>query len=662
MRTYKLDINVKGLERVQDVVKQVHSAAKSAAQVVGEPTIIGGRLGQPRNPQDPNSTIQMTAAQRNRRAAQASATINRDRQDAINKLKNYQKNMGASSRLNPYNQAQTFTLGDGEPTIVGGKLGKPINPQDPSSTIQMTAVQRNRRAAQASASIAKDRQDAINRLKNYQKSMGATDSNNLFNQSQTTTQQFSANRVSSFNASQARVSKHQQNLQAQAAKDAAKAQRDAARAQAQVVAQQKAQWNGVRHRLQALGIGSYILQRGLSSVGGGVGRFASGALGLSKVSMGLAGAAAGSVFGPKGAAVGAVLGIVVGHIKDMFDMLVGPLTALKEATLNAASSMTKLHALQLMSGGTPFQAVGMSRLGFSAADAASLRERISSSGLAASTAMRLGISPGTSRLFGPANEAAMVDKVVKGMYGLTPTQRIVAARNLHIEDKLPAIERYYRNFRHAYPDMQLAGQVYDQETLHRGDDLSASLDRIRESFETLIAVLAKPFLQPFTAALNVMADWMQTLTKYLNDNPRVMQAVAEKLGVIFKTLLLGVEMWYNAVMEFNRAMLIALTPLQSLMVPGWMGTIQNATQPISFASAFIADFEKELSKMQNSQVTQDHSKAMGDHAKWLQEFIRHEGTFGGGPRTRNAVPPGFKGVYFDSYYGGGIVPLGTPIF
>lgn len=285
----------------------------------------------------------------------------------------------------------------------------------------------------------------------------------------------------------------------------------------------------------------------------------------------------------------------------------------------AASALSDFRAAAMQSGGSTGDISRLTSMGMSpgsiAGKAAALTQRMSMLGgdpFAMLAGMKLGVQLPIGRPFGKTNEAETFLAVIEGLRKVkSAEEQLRLARMLGVDADMDLVRASDKVFEAMKRDAALRTKFFDERTQQNAADVSAGFIRVNNAMDNLKVTLSKPFLADMANALAGLAEIMNTVAAIMNKNAIALRAaLAGALTIVFGPL--------------------AVPLLGALSALGGKGQ-------------------------------KDHQSALDQNTDALNNLagVFKEGTYGGGERTRGAVPSALKGLMLGGAIAGNSLRLGA---
>ncbi len=362
----------------------------------------------------------------------------------------------------------------------------------------------------------------------------------------------------------------------------------------------------------------------------------------------------GSLLG-SGSAMGTAGVAMIGGTVALIAAAVAGVTLLGMAANKAADRLNEFARGQLTTGGTVGQqsvlgryggAIGMSESQISGL-ADSLQNAVQS-GFGMAYAQQGGFynAPGQ---FGSANQAQFLIKAVEYLRSIDQNmgreEAIRRSRALGISAALPMLNVSNRQMAMARQDANIQAQVFTPQQQRNAADFSASLERMSTAFENLFQSVFQPMMPLFTGIANATATFINGLTQgvifmkaIVSDIYRLsgLQSFIESVGSNAGSVFSGMQEMLKKVGEFAAGVLDMM---------GFTDTAKSIRDAIEGWSDKANNVNEALNR--NS----DALEALGVEIQNARQI------FGGGDRSKGALPTNWRGQYLQEMSPGGRLPI-----
>lgn len=267
----------------------------------------------------------------------------------------------------------------------------------------------------------------------------------------------------------------------------------------------------------------------LGGEGGGVQPLVGRVLDLFKGGEGGAGLLGGLAEGGAGAAAGEALGggptgIVLGALTLIASGAIKAAAGLTKFAQQAAQASQEFQGLRFSTGGTTAETARLgsvgSALGLSPGAvgglAAGLQDRISTDGFAMATGLRAGVY-NLQQPFGKTDTAGQLVQALKFLRSETGDAQIRDARTLGLESALPGIANLSnKQFNLAGQDANVSFRIFNPRFAQQSADLEASVGRVSQSVQNLLAALAPVVIDKLTSFFNGLATKIEEAAGYVS--------------------------------------------------------------------------------------------------------------------------------------------------
>jgi len=288
---------------------------------------------------------------------------------------------------------------------------------------------------------------------------------------------------------------------------------------------------------------------------------------------------------------------------------------------------------------------------------------------------RLGIAPQLPREYGGnVNELGLLNKALDRLSRLPAEERqSIARQNPVLEQFLPKLEAINRNRGALDRDQRRSDAIMgDTGAAQSAQDVALQLGRVSVNFNLLFTALGKPGLKLAADGLGLLADAVGTLAEWAEKGQPVISAVVlaadpflgtlKQIGDLFKiggaVFKWAGDQWDRFVDDLRHSPFAFIAQGVDLLgeALNHLGpTLGGLIKRIAGVIAIVDPLAGAGLKFAADQLMQDptadlkasqkaHSQAMGAHTQAMMAHVHAMGTYGGGQRTRSAIPSALKGT------------------
>ncbi len=317
------------------------------------------------------------------------------------------------------------------------------------------------------------------------------------------------------------------------------------------------------------------------------------------------------------------IAIAVMAIVGAVTVATAAIKAFAYAVREGAAALNDAMAARTVSGGTAGQIAALAAAGLGNADivsaSAGLRQRLASDPFAMMAGVRSGIGPQLPRPFGSQNEAKLLQQAMDSLRAMGEGEKQLGlARMLGLDALLPLINVSDRMAKLQKADADIREQILKKNG-PAAREFNAALGRLTYNFSTLLQAIAGPGLNKLGGFINYFAAALQGLARIIAANPQLITNLVDSIITPYRTWLAFEET-------------IGQVPKGA--------TAQFDAYINAASSQTAATNANTLALQQNTQA-------------WKN------GIYGGGARSRNAIPNSLNGYALQRALQGNSLRLGS---